>query len=470
MNTGNNKRNNAGTRSGSFLNRVAEFHRNSEGSILPIFAMMAVLLIVAGGAGVDYTNAIRNREQLQSALDAAVLAGAAATENQISVAQDYFNVNTAGMDDINATAEFTRGSDRISGKVSAKIPASFIRLLGFSEIPVTVTAAASAEEPGDQVCIYVMSEFDSVAFKANGSGEIDMPDCDMHVHSKTSSATWIDSRNIDVQKLCVAGSLGGNARPWPEEFKDHCDVEDDPYEGVLPALSDELVAEESCVPAARMPDQNAEDMVFEPGTYCGNFPPINGNVKSVTFEPGNYVFKAFPTLNASKVVFGEGNYVFKGTTFQFNSSVQTVEMGAGVYVLSGGSEIRFDNQKITGSGVTIYLADGDSAFRTVQGSSIANLSAPESGPYAGILYYEAPNLTSASNFILDGTLNLKGIVHLPSRTLHLNGSGDIDGKDMVLVVNKLSLDGKISITNGASSSSSTSSSSEAGATRTRLLN
>ncbi|MCX2721470.1 TadE/TadG family type IV pilus assembly protein [Roseibium salinum] len=443
------------------ISRFRSFRSSTEGSVLPLFAITLLVLIVAGGAGVDYTNAVRTRHVLQNALDAAVLAGAAATEDQIAVAEQYFASNVAGHEGLKPSVEFTVGNDEVTGVASAAVGAWFVHLLGIEAIPVTVSAAAGAETSA-VVCIYAVNQLESEGFKANGSGKIDMPDCEMHVHSKTSSATWIDSRHIDTKRLCVAGSLGGNARPWPDEFEGHCDVEDDPIAGTLPALSDELVAEESCVPWSAMPDENATDMVFKPGTYC-YYPNINGHVQTVTFEPGDYVFKSGLTFSGKHVVFGAGNYVFKGANFQFNGSVQTVEMGAGVYVFSGGSQLRFDDQKITGTGITIYLADAESAVRTVQGSSKATLSAPETGPYAGILYYEAPDISKSSSFILDGELNLAGIVHLPSRNLHLNGSGKITGNDMILVINKLSLDGWISLTNSAAGSTP-------GSGKTRLLN
>ncbi|MDN3721949.1 hypothetical protein QW131_29140 [Roseibium salinum] len=279
----------------------------------------------------------------KNALDAAVLAGAAATEDQIAVAEQYFASNVAGHEGLKPSVEFTVGNDEVTGVASAAVGAWFVHLLGIEAIPVTVSAAAGAETSA-VVCIYAVNQLESEGFKANGSGKIDMPDCEMHVHSKTSSATWIDSRHIDTKRLCVAGSLGGNARPWPDEFEGHCDVEDDPIAGTLPALSDELVAEESCVPWSAMPDENATDMVFKPGTYC-YYPNINGHVQTVTFEPGDYVFKSGLTFSGKHVVFGAGNYVFKGANFQFNGSVQTVEMGAGVYVFSGGSQLRFDDQK-----------------------------------------------------------------------------------------------------------------------------
>ncbi len=438
------------------------FRKNVEGSVLPLFGLTVVVLTVAIGAGADYTNAVRVRLKLQGALDAAVLAGAVSgDENEReTVAREFFQTNLTSMPEITATVTFSNGPGRFAGTASAEVKAWFIRLLGVNEIPVGVSAAASVETA--KACLYVLNELESSAFKANGSGIIDMPECEMHVHSRTSAATWIDSRNLDTKRLCVAGNLGGNARPWPTEFESHCDVSEDPLAGTLPVLSDDLVPEESCVPQSSMPHAHDTDMVFRPGTYCGNFPPINSNVKSVEFEPGDYVFKAFPTINASRVTFGAGNYVFKGVTFQFNSSVQSVTMGAGVYVLSQGSEIRFDNQMIFGAGVTIYLADEDSAFRTVQGSSHAALSAPKSGPFAGILYYEAPDLPVGKNFILDGTLEFDGIVYLPSRNLHLNGSGRIEGTNMILAVDRLSLDGKISLSNDALSTS--------GSGRSRLLN
>ena len=52
---------------------ISKFHRNDNGSILPIFGLMVLLLVVIGGAAIDVSRAVNAREKLAYAIDAAAL-------------------------------------------------------------------------------------------------------------------------------------------------------------------------------------------------------------------------------------------------------------------------------------------------------------------------------------------------------------------------------------------------------------
>jgi hypothetical protein len=216
-------------------------------------------------------------------------------------------------------------------------------------------------------------------------------------------------------------------------------------------VAKDMAFEGSCVPWSDMPDQNASKMVFKPGTYC-HWPNINGNVTEVKFQPGDYYIKSGLSMNSGKVEFGAGTYVFDGAGLTFNGSVETVIMGEGLYGLSNGARIIFNDQVVTGDGVSIYLADKDSSFLTVNGRTQVTLTAPTSGTYKDLVIFEKPGLETPqwSSYNLDGGMNLEGLVYLPSRNLHFNGSGEMNGKALSLVLNKLSLDGHITIKQGIS--------------------
>ena len=115
-------------------------------------------------------------------------------------------------------------------------------------------------------------------------------------------------------------------------------------------------------------------MTLNPGTYCGL--TINGSV-NVTFNPGTYVF--------------EGNVIVNG------------------------------GDTISGTGITWYFSSGS---LTMNGSSSADLVAPTTGTYAGILIYQNPSDTSG--IILNGQSNSiwQGSVYAPGASLTINGGGN----------------------------------------------
>ncbi|WP_170122173.1 TadE/TadG family type IV pilus assembly protein [Breoghania corrubedonensis] len=423
------------------------FLRTERGNVAIVFALSGVVITGVVGGAIDYGIAVGQKSQLQAALDAAVLSGARARGEEVETARRSFSANMSSVPHNGLTSDFSFEESKVVGEATAQVPTSLLRLVNINDLEVRAHAAAAVSSTS--VCILLLDESAGDAFKANGSGSIDMPDCEMHVTSRAEPATWIDSRHIDTGKLCIKGTSGGNLRPMPESFVEHCTPIPDPFANVLPEPPRDLGKEMSCV--TDMPDPNGSIMVFEPGTYC-NWPPINGNVQEVEFEPGDYVIKAPLSLNAHRVRFGKGLYAFKGASVTFNGSVQDVEMGAGFYALSKGARITFNNQNVTGSDVTIYLADKDAAFLTVQGSSKLDVKAPQGGVFKDILLYEAPGLSPSGNrYNLDGKMDVEGLIYLPSRDLHLNGSGNLDGDRLTLVLNKLSLDGKIRIHDGAKS-------------------
>ncbi|MCV6577082.1 MAG: pilus assembly protein TadG-related protein, partial [Cohaesibacter sp.] len=53
---------------------VSHFHRNDDGAVAIIFALSIMPLIMLGGAAIDYARASNQQQQVQDAVDAAVLA------------------------------------------------------------------------------------------------------------------------------------------------------------------------------------------------------------------------------------------------------------------------------------------------------------------------------------------------------------------------------------------------------------
>jgi len=138
-----------------FRSASARFACNASGSILPMVAIMAVILLVVGGAAVDYSRAIGNRTTMANALDAAALTIASQLSSSIMTDEeidqslkDAFaaNLNNMGFTDT-AIENLQHVIDSNAGTVyvssSIAVPTKFIRIGGIG--PDTIAVSVDTE-------------------------------------------------------------------------------------------------------------------------------------------------------------------------------------------------------------------------------------------------------------------------------------------------------------------------------------
>ncbi|WP_346892708.1 pilus assembly protein [uncultured Roseibium sp.] len=134
---------------------AARFARNASGSILPMFAIMAVVLLVIGGAAVDYSRAINARATMANALDAAALSIASQLSSSImkdkeidQSLEDWFaaNLNDMGYTDV-AIKNLQHTVDPEAGTISVSstvgVPTKFIHIGGIG--PKTIEVGVDTE-------------------------------------------------------------------------------------------------------------------------------------------------------------------------------------------------------------------------------------------------------------------------------------------------------------------------------------
>jgi hypothetical protein len=117
------------------------------------------------------------------------------------------------------------------------------------------------------------------------------------------------------------------------------------------------------------------------------------------------------------------------------------------------------NASISGSGVMIYNAGsnypgsgGNFGGITVSGTGTFNLSAPTSGPYAGIVIFQSRQNTRALSFSGTAMAGVTGLIYAPNALLSMSGSASLQS---ALEVGMLNLSGNVSLTQIAAGSDGT---------------
>lgn len=117
-------------------------------------------------------------------------------------------------------------------------------------------------------------------------------------------------------------------------------------------------------------------------------------------------------------------------------------MNAGTYILNGGGFNTGNSSIVHGAGVTIFLTGQGGqtpAGMQIGGNSVVTLSAPTSGTYMGILFYQDRSVTYATANLLanSATLNATGSLYFP--TTRLNLTGNVQTGKVALVVKDLTV-------------------------------
>jgi hypothetical protein len=190
-----------------------------------------------------------------------------------------------------------------------------------------------------------------------------------------------------------------------------------------------------------------------PGGSCTNV-TINGASNNITLSPGTFGSVTIngasntTTLGAGQygnvVINGGGNTVTfsagqYGSITDNGSSAEV--FNAGTYVIAGPGGMLLNGASGSGgTGVTFYLGPNAGSI-TYNGSNSSNLTAPTTGTYAGILFFQDPGDTNSVVFNGSNNMILNGALYFPTAQVTMNGSNSSSSLYTILVANNLVLNG-----------------------------
>lgn len=394
--------------------RLAQSER---GNMLATIAVLMPMIVGSGAIAVDTMNWALQKRELQRVADSAAVAAASAKRQDSSATaavDDLIARNPGltlsappGVEDGPADGPFAADDTAVRVRLQTRGSTSFVSM--FRSGPVTIDAEATAALlPDPRYCMLSLEQNDRAGFLFAGNTNLDL-DCGLATNSTGQPAILVDGTSsvIRTTEMSAMGDLQrySNFVGSPKLFRGQ-PRQPDPYE-------------ELTVPTT---------------TPCANAVTVGGG----------------QTRNLS------------GGCFRGMRIEGSVNFAPGTYVINGG-ELRFaGNGTITGTGVTFILTGttpSTVAKLTIEGGSSLTLSAPTSGPYEGVLFYQdraaltlGNGAESVNTITGNSNLSLTGAVYFPSQRINYKGTGGLRSSCTRLIANRIGFTGTSSAFSGGCTS------------------
>ncbi len=260
--------------------------------------------------------------------------------------------------------------------------------------PLTISARSVAVGTGGKGCVISLDPTAGGATTVQGTAQIALNHCSLYDNSTSASALTVGgSGAISAESVNVAGGISGQSAIF---------ATDGIFTGQDPIKDPYVAATYPSFGACNQNNYTAKDTVtLSPGVYCGGL-SLNAGA-NVTLNPGIY-------------------YLNQG-----NLSV------------NGGATL-------TGMGVTLVFTSSSGrnyADATINGGANVNLTAPTSGPTAGIVIFGDRSMTVGTQFRLNGgsTELFRGAIYVPAGAVTFAGGADSNNGCLQLVANTITFVG-----------------------------
>lgn len=376
---------------------IERFVADRSGNFGMLAALAAVGLTVAVGASIDYSHALTERQKIQQALDAGLLAAVAkpTEQEQRAVVENLLLANAADTGvfapdfDFDGNLSLKKNADgSVTATLKETVGTSFLRIVGRDTMPIRVKSTAiAASQSSSDTCIWSLGNSGQDVL-INSGATVESTRCRLDAHSTANPAFIMNSGStIKFTKFCVKGTKYIKNGGTLANLETGCAVAADPYAGQLP----EPTLPASCTTSGY---PNGTTFSLAPGMHCDV--GFNGS-PTITFQPGLHIIKGRMIINS----------------------------GA----------------KVIANGVTFYFPDTNSEIRA-NGALTFTGTAPTTGTYKGILMFEktsnAANNANKTQYIFNGSNGetLEGIIHLPNRNVTYNSTTNVAAK-ISMVVNQI---------------------------------
>lgn len=383
---------------------MRRFLSDHTGNVILTFGLVGPVLVLAAGIAIDFSDGAREKSKLQAAADAAALTGArvlsvnyskpaALAEAAATQAAEQFvvaNATAGAAPSIKASAP----DKTVDVKLTVAKRMAFGGVIGQSVLNIDASATGTYQA-SFKPCMLALGSDEPIGIELVGAAKINAHKCAVESNAKSGrSIVTQGAAKITAGKVCAAGDAS-RAKTTPPAEK--CDKVEDPLAGNMAKAK-----------------------------ITGSTGSTSGSAKSV-------VSSAYtgPCLERDKSIGASSKETQKLSPGVYcgGLSIQSadVELAPGLYQIQDGPLSLQANANLSGQNVTILLS-GTGAVLDLQGSPKLILTAPTTGPYAGMAIVSdtpaIPILTSK----MQGSPDIKvtGTIYLPNQRLEMQGSATID--------------------------------------------
>ncbi|MDO9461111.1 MAG: pilus assembly protein TadG-related protein [Alphaproteobacteria bacterium] len=386
------------------LRQFGVFYSDKRGVSAVLLALIMPALIGFVGLGIDAAMWYSRKNEIQSAADSAAISAAltylANNDEGAAVQMGASDAARSGFDSGNGTVNVNIGDGGAAEVLLSEPQPMFFSSIFLSQ-PVTVSARAVASPltTSDSTGTYCMLGLDTsldnvVEFIGSSQAQIK---CGVASNSNSSSSLYLNGNaqlQIDPGDLSVKGQITkqGSAQ--------------------LNTVNPPLLGGGGKDPYTEL---------TVPSGVCDHNNFTVNNRSNQTLNPGRYC-NGLKLRNASNVTFSPGIYIIDGG--EFASSLSTSAQGNGVTFI------------LTGSG-TNY------ATLHFSGSSQMTFTAPGSGAYKGVLFYQdrnSPSFIGGSQNLIKNQLvgnthvYFSGAMYFPAQELSYAGSAQLQSDTSCLQI------------------------------------
>lgn len=371
--------------------------RNAGGSTAVSFAVALPALFGAVGVATDYGILEMKRSHLQNVADQSAIAAVrelslANSKNETveSVADSYAR---SMVDEENSTLQVGVSVDEKAGKVGVVLKeewtpffAHFIRA-GVTPVVVNATAQLSGKM---NLCVLALDPKDKQIIRMDKSARLNAKGCAVYANSTHSEGIILKgSAEISSSGVCSVGGVyapAGSITPAPTT--DCASISD-------PLAARQPVSMNGCISNKLKLTKGVHSL--SPGRYCGGL-EISGN---------------------AKVTFAEGDYIIVGGAFEISQDA------------------------IVDAKNTSFFLEGQAAALNFIGNTTIRMSGAESGPMAGLLFFEdrSVSLNRQHRINSANASELTGTIYLPRGKLRVDPNSPVaqNSAFTAIVVNQLEI-------------------------------
>lgn len=409
------------------------FRTDKTGNVALAFGLGTPLLFGSVGIAVDYASWIGQTAMMQKAADAAALAaarelnlGAPRDERIQAIAEGVvaatFTPNSGDSPvrvkahriksppDGKQTKEKAPPPDAVRVTLWQRKTAILSRFVTpeLTDIEVSATAVQSGNT---RVCVIGLDEAAADTIRLDDSARISAPDCSVHSNSRSPKGMRSDNHaTMASLRACTAGGYSGLSSNYrPSLPVTDCPKTRDPLaERPPPAVGgcryENLVVE-------------AGVRILDPGTYCGGLKLEPGAI--VWLNPGVYVIKDGP--------------LHVGPPLLSVSIAGLASVGVAPAVMKG------NNVGFYFTGTVAPDPDGRVTVLRFMKESVVELTAPKTGPMAGLLFHEDRTGPPDRRYeiVSDSARRLVGTIYLPRGVMSVSANQTVaDRSEYTAVVTR----------------------------------